>query len=65
MDRTEAWIVVVPLFAIAAVFAAYKLYLAYAGRSTRGTHTNFDPAMSVEKLAKRVEKDWAREDLAK
>jgi hypothetical protein len=39
MPETEAWIVVVPLLAIAGVLTLYQLYMAYAGRSTRGRHT--------------------------
>ena len=37
--ETEAWIVVVPLLAIAGLLTLYQLYMAYAGRSTRGRHT--------------------------
>ncbi|GAA1940043.1 hypothetical protein [Amycolatopsis minnesotensis] len=45
-----------PLFFLAGAMALYKLYLAYAGRSTRGKHTNYCPETSVKALAKTVAK---------
>lgn len=60
MDRlTGAWMVAGPLFVLAGAMAVYKLYLAYAGRSTRGKHTNYCPETSVKALAKTVAKSKA------
>ncbi len=55
-DRAAIWIICGPLFFMAGALALYKLYLAYAGRSTRGKHTNYCPETSVKALVKTVAK---------
>ncbi|GAA1958764.1 hypothetical protein [Amycolatopsis minnesotensis] len=55
-DRGAIWIICGPLFFVAGALTLYKLYLAYAGRSTRGKHTNYCPETSVKALAKTVAK---------
>jgi hypothetical protein len=62
MNESPGWIIVIPLLAMLAPLALYKVYLLYAGRSTRGNHTNFAPTTSVDSLEIRLRDDWARED---
>jgi len=62
MNESPGWIIAIPLLAMLAPLVLYKVYLLYAGRGTRGSHTNFAPTTSVDTLEIRVRDDWARED---
>jgi hypothetical protein len=62
MNESPGWIIVIPLLAAGAPLLLYRLYLLYAGRRTRGSHTNFAPTTAVGALEIRVRDDWAHED---